>query len=197
MRLGTSSWRRLRKFCSAQGWTTVPSSSHRANVVASVEVGINMPSNSKTAVQIAGINSYPNPLGPSMPAGSTLQADNLRTDHPGSLTPRPGQSPLERFGDPSGAAINVTSWLTGVKNWNWLYQLGDGLYPSWLDAGNLWQVLSTNVTDGTHLTISTASAAVYGVDQELFTNVVNTPTARGINWATDQYINLKNGVARL
>ena len=156
-----------------------------------------MPSNSKTAVQIAGINSYPNPLGPSMPAGSTLQADNLRTDHPGSLTPRPGQSPLERFGDPSGAAINVTSWLTGVKNWNWLYQLGDGLYPSWLDAGNLWQVLSTNVTDGTHLTISTASAAVYGVDQELFTNVVNTPTARGINWATDQYINLKNGVARL
>ena len=156
-----------------------------------------MPSNNKTAVQIAGINTYPNPLGPNMPAGSTLQADNLRTDHPGSLTPRPGQSPLERFGNPSGTTVNVSSWLAGVKNWNWLYQLGDGLYPSWLDASNLWQVLSTNVTDGTHLTASTASAAVYGVDQELFTNIVNTPTARGLTWATDQYINLKNGVARL
>lgn len=156
-----------------------------------------MPSNSKTAVQIAGINSYPNPLGPNMPAGSTLQADNLRTDHPGSLTPRPGQSPLMRFGDPTQAAVNVASWLVGVKSWNWLYQLGDGLYPSWLDSNNLWQVLSTNVTDGAHLTASTASAAVYGVDQELFTNAVNTPTARGVTWGTDQYINLKNGVARL
>lgn len=129
-----------------------------------------------------------------MPAGGLLEANNVRADHPGSLTPRPGQSPLLRFGDPANIALNLSGWLTGVMNWNAFYQLGDGLYPSWVTSANLWAVLNTNIVNAT---ASSAAAPVYGFDTELFSYNVNTPTARGVAWNTNAYVNFKNGVGRI
>lgn len=153
-----------------------------------------MPSQNATAVNLAGLSTFPNPFGPNMPAGGLLVANNVRADHPGSLAARPGQTPMMRFGDPANAVLNLSSWLTAVANWNWFYQLGSGLFPSWTTSANAWEVLGTDVLNQT---ISTTSAPQFGIDPSLFTTNVNTPTARGIAWNTNAYINLKNGVARV
>lgn len=153
-----------------------------------------MPSTSATAVNLSGLATFPNPLGPGQPAGGLMEANNVRADHPGSLTPRPGQSPLLRLGDPANAALVPLTWMADVTNWNAFYQLGDGLYPSWVNSANLWAVLNTNIANAT---VSASSAPIYGFDTELFSYNVNSPTVRAVAWNTNAYANFKNGVGRI